>query len=92
MGDFYFVWLTCCLELEDVDSPLARNILQAMEKRKSKLFDNNAFLAAIYLDPRINYRGSELITQEQRATAKVNDANESIFIFNHVFNVLEAFA
>lgn len=46
-------------------------IIEAMNDRKAKLFDNEVFLAAIYMDPRFNYIGSTLISDEQRSKAKV---------------------
>lgn len=46
-------------------------IIEAMKDREDKLFDNEVFLAAIYMDPRFNYIGSTLISDEQRNKAKV---------------------
>ncbi|XP_065094750.1 uncharacterized protein LOC135715364 [Ochlerotatus camptorhynchus] len=68
-GDFYLLWLRCKLLLEKTDTPLSRQLLTKMKNRESALTDNKAFLAAIYLDQRINYRDTPLISEEQRQCA-----------------------
>lgn len=42
-----------------------------MEKRESSLFDNDVFLAAVFLDRRINYIGTPFLTEEQQKRGMV---------------------
>lgn len=74
MGDLYREWLLCECELEElaVSNELALYLLQAMQKRKSKLFENSAFLAALYLDPRFCYMGSMHLNDKQKEMAMVS--------------------
>ena len=71
-GDFYLLWIRCKLLLEKKDNPLSKQLLMNMKNREPALIDNKAFLAAIFLDQRINYRNSPLISDEQRQCALVS--------------------
>lgn len=76
MGDFFLAWTTCRFEVEEIDSSLSKEILVSLEKRQKNLFENPVFLAAVYMDPRINYAGSDFLKEDQLKTAMV------IFIFS----------
>lgn len=51
------------------------------QTRKKKLFENNVFIAAIYLDPRFNYSGSSLITEEEK-TIIITLTNKTYYRFS----------
>lgn len=72
MGDFYKIWLECKLHLEIIENEFSNELINSMERRKHKLFDNNAFLAAIYMDPRFNYIGGDLLSSSEKNKAKVS--------------------
>ena len=78
-GDFYGCWLRCKLELKNLDSKIAKTLLKNMEVREQKLFNNDLFLAGLYLDPRylvmILSKDNTLNTnsQEYRARQKLLD-------------------
>lgn len=42
-----------------------------MNNRQKELFNNNAFCAAVFLDPRFNFRGSAYLSNEKKFLAKV---------------------
>ncbi|XP_052565472.1 zinc finger BED domain-containing protein 4-like [Culex pipiens pallens] len=68
MGDFLFAWETCRLELEDSTSNMAKCLIRHMDRRRVKLF-SPPVVAALYLDPRVNFHGSELLTDVDRKVA-----------------------
>ncbi|CAK1591073.1 unnamed protein product [Parnassius mnemosyne] len=76
MGDFYIEWMKCQFELQKINTLLARQIICHMKHRQDVLFDNNAFLSAIYLDPRVN----STLTNEQQSIAQTNLINLYIHI------------
>ncbi|XP_021706488.1 uncharacterized protein LOC110678172 [Aedes aegypti] len=75
IGDFYLAWLRCKLLLGKKDNPLSKQLLANMETRELALTSNNAFLAAIFFDQRINYRNSPLFNEDQRQTALMHLKN-----------------
>lgn len=67
IGDFFFIWIDCLLQLEEMtNSKMASALVAAMKKRQEVMFAGKSFLAALYLDPRINYLESEFLTDEQK--------------------------
>jgi hypothetical protein len=60
---------------EDDTNTFATDILKIMERRQVKLFENPTFLAAIYMDPRFNFCGSNVLTSEQKKIAAVASTN-----------------
>ncbi|XP_063538085.1 uncharacterized protein LOC134747389 [Cydia strobilella] len=54
-GDFYLAWMRCHHQLSLVDDAFARQLESCMDERQAVLFVNEHFLAAIYLDPRVNF-------------------------------------
>lgn len=77
LGDFYLLWVRCKLMLKRNPNPIVSILQRKMVDREAALIKNKAFLSAIYVDQRINYRNSPLMTDEQRAEALV-----IIFIIN----------
>ncbi|XP_026744355.1 uncharacterized protein LOC113505749 [Trichoplusia ni] len=66
MGDFYLDWINCKIELKAINTTLACELHRNMEIREKVLFISKAFVAAAYLDPRINF----LLTTNQVETAE----------------------
>lgn len=79
-GDFYRDWLSCEIELEDLVSTntYASQLLQAMHKRKKLLLLNDAFVSALYLDPRFNFMNSVMLSDEDKNKALVRFEFNSI--------------
>lgn len=75
LGDLFKIWLELELEVDEYIEHDVINIkdglLNAMNHRKANLFNNDIFLAAIYLDPRFNYLGSTFLTDEDKQKARV---------------------
>ncbi|KAK5866652.1 hypothetical protein PBY51_020825 [Eleginops maclovinus] len=67
-GEFYGVWLKCSLDTEKLASPFARKVAQCIKARQSTLFDNDAFIAAVFLDPRYRL----FLTECQTEKAKIH--------------------
>jgi hypothetical protein len=51
--------------------PIASTLFKKIEEREKNLFENDAFLAAVYLDPRFNFSGSQLLNESQKELAQV---------------------
>ncbi|XP_050093968.1 uncharacterized protein LOC126576706 [Anopheles aquasalis] len=67
MGDFFFIWLDCLMTVEEIaNSQMASTLVAAMKNRQTLLVEGKPFLAALYLDPRINYVQSDLMSDEQK--------------------------
>lgn len=75
VGDFYRDWLYCEIELEEMQAErnkYAEDLLNAMNERKQRLLANEAFIAAVYLDPRFNFAGTPFLNEEQKKNAVVS--------------------
>lgn len=84
LGDFFRDWLKCEFDLVEMlhTNANAKALYNAMGIRKCKLLENNAFVAALYLDPRFNFHGTPLLTPEQQKNAMVHlNLNFLILIF-----------
>lgn len=68
MGDFLFAWETCRLDLLESSDSMASCLLKHMERRREKLF-SPAVVAALFMDPRVNFGGSEFLTDDDRRVA-----------------------
>jgi hypothetical protein len=64
------------------NNELATAVLDDMVRRENVLYENDAFKSAIYMDPRINYKNSKIITNEFRSEAIV-----STFVMIFLFTV-----
>nr|XP_029711416.1 uncharacterized protein LOC115256668 [Aedes albopictus] len=61
LSDFYMHWLQAIRSVESNKSnPLCFNLAQALKSRLKKLQENKLFLAALLLDPRFNFPGSNV--------------------------------
>lgn len=70
-GDFFLIWEKCTYELKNSNNNLSLIVAQKMDERRRKLMDKPLFLAAIYLDQRINFRNSPFISKDEREIAVV---------------------
>lgn len=73
IGDFFRDWLKCELDLNEImnSNKYANDLHHAMGLRKCKLLQHDAFVAALYVDPRFNFQGTPLLTINQKNTAMV---------------------
>lgn len=73
IGDFYRDWLVCEVKLKKmVDNECAGKLLPIMMDMKQKMINNEAFNAALYLDPRFNYKDTPYFNEERRKMAVVS--------------------
>lgn len=68
MGDFYIEWLKCQIDTKKVNTSFMDSLVRHMKRREDKLFKNEAFLSAIFLDPRVQV----LLTAQQKEAAKTH--------------------
>lgn len=75
IGDFYRDWLSCEIELEELipQNSFASDLHARMAIRKTDLLQHNSFVAALYLDPRFNFSGSPILSNDQKQTAIVSN-------------------
>ncbi|CAK1590295.1 unnamed protein product [Parnassius mnemosyne] len=66
MGDFYLNWINCKIELKAINTTLACELHRNMEIREKVIFESKAFVAAVYMDPRVNF----LLTTDQQEIAE----------------------
>lgn len=69
MGDFYRDWLSCEIDLEEMSREgniYAEKLFTSVKSRKQSLLTNEAFTAAIYLDPRFNFLNTPFLSEDQR--------------------------
>lgn len=71
-GTMYLSWKECCLELAEINDPLAKQLIEALHKRQGMWFDNPAFIAALYVDPRIHEFDPPVLSADQKETAVVS--------------------
>lgn len=74
-GDFFkYYWVVARNELKILEqsNDLAKSLLSALEARKLHLFGNHAFKAALYLDPRFNFKTAIYLTPEDKKDAVVS--------------------
>ena len=72
-GSMYLYWKECCLELEELNDPLAKQLLSALKNRQNLWFDNAAFLAALYVDPRLQDFTPPVLSADQKEEAIVSN-------------------
>lgn len=77
MGCLLIDILLCEIKLERINSLSSQALLKNLLKRKDMIMDSDIFLAGLYLDPRINCKGSLMMTIQQREIALVSRVNNS---------------
>ncbi|KAG5853100.1 hypothetical protein ANANG_G00069520 [Anguilla anguilla] len=65
-GDFFGAWLKCKIETDKIGGPFATLLVECLNRRQHMLFENEPFLAAVFLDPRYKV----LLTEGQTEQAK----------------------
>lgn len=75
-GDFYIAWTQCVTELEELSGTFAVFLIICMKERETNLLNNDTFISAIYLDPRVN----SILTDEQNERAR----NHLIHTYNRL--------
>lgn len=91
LSDFYGIWLTMeiilkkMIEKKSFNTNIVKFMIDALLKRKSRLIDHPAMLAAIYIDPRFR---SEILKNDINAeTAKTTIRNIAQQINNLKFSL-----
>lgn len=67
------LWLDCRVQLSEIlqNNDIAKPISDSFNIRSKSLLDNDALLAALYMDPRFNFAGSVFFSNEMREKAQV---------------------
>jgi len=87
-GDFYHTWISCKLLVQKNNSKLAKFLLKELEDREILLFENDAFLCGIFLDPRFNITLSK--NQKQTCISLLSNIYFQILsISNNSISILE---
>ncbi|XP_045035871.1 uncharacterized protein LOC123476926 [Daphnia magna] len=66
IGDFYKLWTSYKMDVEEIDTVFAKAFSVALQTRENLLMDNDIFRSAIYLDPRIKV----ILSTDERVKAK----------------------
>lgn len=67
IGDFYIAWMRCRHQITQMEDPFARHLESCMINREKNLFENDHFVATIYMDPRVK----SILTPEQIQSARI---------------------
>lgn len=74
ISQFHLEWLKAYGQVKALKSNRFRdNILLSMDKRQKTLMEPIAYRAALYMDPRFMYSGSELFKREEKAEIVVSN-------------------
>lgn len=101
-GEFLKEWCKLKTYFDKNTGPIAEDIKKSVEKREEKLFDNNIFLAAVYVDAiyRILLEAAQIIRAKQGFNAvaekiykrdakniiEINTADHDISIISNIFD------
>lgn len=66
LGDFYKLWIQLKIEVEQINSSAAKNLLNCLKVRERLILNNDIVNAAVFLDPRLKL----LLSVEEKAAAK----------------------
>ncbi|KAJ8246955.1 hypothetical protein GJAV_G00257150 [Gymnothorax javanicus] len=66
-GDFFGAWLKCKIETEKIGGPFASLLVECLNRRQHMLFENEPFLAAVFLDPRYKVLLAERQTEQAKS-------------------------
>lgn len=67
-SEFYIIWMELKLKCDNSQNLMKKKLLAQIKIRESNLLENEAMLAAIYIDPRVNC----ILTDHQKWLAKQN--------------------
>lgn len=65
LSDFYGAWITCKIQIQKITNSFAQKFIRNMNIREIHIMNNNAFISAIFMDPRYKIT----LTEEQSMTA-----------------------
>ncbi|XP_058465011.1 uncharacterized protein LOC131438775 [Malaya genurostris] len=66
LPDFYLHWLMAIMEVSKLNNPFSTPLTEALTNRLKNLCHSRVFKMALYLDPRLNYMGSNLFKAEEK--------------------------
>ncbi|XP_065074186.1 uncharacterized protein LOC135698221 [Ochlerotatus camptorhynchus] len=67
LSDFYLQWIIATQKVKQTEpNPFAGVLVVSMNNRLRNLQNSRAFKMALYLDPRLNYAGSKLFSNEEK--------------------------
>ncbi|XP_053959810.1 uncharacterized protein LOC128864263 [Anastrepha ludens] len=72
VGDFYRDLMCCELELDELVQKgnfYAQLLVEALKTKKENIVKNEAFLAALYMDPRFNFLGTPFLPEDKKEIA-----------------------
>lgn len=72
MGCLLIDLMVCEEKLERINTAWSQKILADLIRRRAMIMSSDVFLAGLYLDPRINCKGSQMMTKSQKAIAFVS--------------------
>lgn len=74
ISQFHVEWIKAYGKVTSLKSSRFRDkILQSMQNRQKTLMSNMAYKAALYMDPRFMYNGSELFKAEEKSEIVVSN-------------------
>ncbi|XP_054743050.1 uncharacterized protein LOC129247775 [Anastrepha obliqua] len=72
VGDFYRDLMCCELDLDELVQKgnfYAQLLVEALKTKKENIVKNEAFLAALYVDPRFNFLGTPFLPEDKKEIA-----------------------
>lgn len=79
-GDFMRSWIKLKFNLSNLGTSMAKEMLDQMVMRQPALIENDSMKAALFIDPRFNFAGSNSIYLSNE-----NKTQAEVFIFNYIF-------
>jgi len=76
LSDFYGAWIICKIQIQKMTNSYAKKFISSMSIREMHIMNNNAFISAIFMDPRYKIT----LTEEQSMAA----INHLISIWIHM--------
>lgn len=72
LPDFYIAWLMAINEVQKIqNNPFVPELVEALTSRLRNLRDSRAFKMSLFLDPRFNYLGSKVFTNDEKEQVQV---------------------
>lgn len=83
LSDFYMQWLQAIRSVDSCKTNiLSPSLTLALKNRLKKLQDSKLFLAAVFLDPRFNFLGSNFFTsaEEKQSVQVIFCSGKNLFL------------
>lgn len=76
-SDFYKVWLGVKIEIKNINSSIAKNISDIIDRREKILLSNPVLLSALYLDPRFQFvlKNEEIVIAKNHLKSLFDNSN-----------------